>query len=369
MFNKYFSNVSCGTGNNYILEFKESKTICARILFKPEVSGRYNYRFFFQNTVNTTFAQGEEAYVNKSGGSWKIEYAKVGIGSEYGCYDVTEDLEYVTFDGKNEKSVSPDEAFWSDEISIDVKDGKYLVWEWRITGDGIPCTPDSRTLTFIDFGEGFIRYDSCPMPNFIGCDKKVKKRIAFVGDSITQGCGTSLDGYAMWVGRIGKMLKDEYAVWNLGLGFSRGSDCATMGSLMYKAKQNDIVVLTYGVNDLLSGKYNAGKRSTAGEILSYIEAIVKELQSAGVEVILSTIPPFRYDEAPLWEWRCINMAIPTLAKIYGCRIYDFEASVDASSKPLGNDYTRYGDHPNDEGGAAAAEAFYNTFFDGKEWTL
>jgi dTDP-4-dehydrorhamnose 3,5-epimerase len=26
-------------------------------------------------------------------------------------------------------------------------------------------------------------------------------------------------------------------------------------------------------------------------------------------------------------------------------------------------------HPNDEGGAAAAEAFYNTFFDGKEWTL
>ena len=181
--------------------------------------------------------------------------------------------------------------------------------------------------------------------------------------------GTSLDGYAMWVGRIGKMLKDEYAVWNLGLGFSRGSDCATMGSLMYKAKQNDIVVLTYGVNDLLSGKYNAGKRSTAGEILSYIEAIVKELQSAGVEVILSTIPPFRYDEAPLWEWRCINMAIPTLAKIYGCRIYDFEASVDASSKPLGNDYTRYGDHPNDEGGAAAAEAFYNTFFDGKEWTL
>jgi hypothetical protein len=37
------------------------------------------------------------------------------------------------------------------------------------------------------------------MPNFIGCDKKIKKRIAFVGDSITQGCGTSLDGYAMWV--------------------------------------------------------------------------------------------------------------------------------------------------------------------------
>ena len=80
------------------------------------------------------------------------------------------------------------------------------------------------------------------------------KSVAFIGDSISQGCGTELDKYEMWVGRIGAMLKDEYAVWNLGLGYSRGSDLANNGSLLYKARQTDIAVLTYGVNDLCSGK-------------------------------------------------------------------------------------------------------------------
>jgi len=207
------------------------------------------------------------------------------------------------------------------------------------------------------------------MPNFIGCDKNVRRRIAFIGDSITQGCGTTFDEYDMWVGRIGNMLKDHYAVWNLGLGFSRGSDLATWGSLFYKAKQTDIAILTYGVNDICSGKYGVGRPSTAGEIISFIEETVKRLQAEGVEVILSTVPPFRYDDSKEKEWRCLNMAIPSLAKAYGCRIYDFEASLDVSNEYLGNDYSKYGDHPNGEGGKAAAEAFKKTFFDGKDWTL
>ncbi len=367
MFNKYVSNVSCGTGTNYILNFGKDKKITARAFFKVERHGRLNYRFFFQNTVNTTFAQGEEAYVDLSGGCYKILSARVGIGSEYGDYSAPASYTDITFNGNKEKTVQPDECYWSDETQIDVPDGRYLVWEWVIEGDMIPCTPDSQIPTFIDFGEGFTEYHSCPMPALIGCDKNVRKRIAFVGDSITQGCGTTFDKYDMWVGRIGKMLKDEYAVWNLGLGFSRGSDAANMGSLMRKAKENDIVVLTYGVNDLLSGKYKAGKRSSAGELLSYIEAIIKELQSNGVEVILSTIPPFRYDTDAYYEWRCINMAIPQLADIYGCRVFDFEGSLD-ESPVLENKYM-YGEHPNGEGGYAAAEKFRSTFYDGKEWSL
>ncbi|MBR7101410.1 MAG: SGNH/GDSL hydrolase family protein [Clostridia bacterium] len=369
MFDKYFSNVSCGTGNNYILLFGEAKTLKARVFFKPEVAGKYNYRFFYQNSVNSTFANGDHAYVNQKGGDWTINYAKVGIGSEFGCYDAPDSFITVTFDGKMTKNVSPDEYFWSDEISIDVPEGKYLVWEWEITGDAIPCTPDSQIPAYIDLGEGFAEHFGCPMPNFIGCDKKIGKRVVFVGDSITQGCGTSFDKYDMWVGRIGNMLKDVYSVWNIGLGFSRASDIETGGSLMYKAKQNDVAVLTYGVNDLLSGKYKMGRGDTAGELLCRIENIVKELQGAGLDVILSTIPPFHYHEVALREWRCVNMAILTLAKTYGCRVYDFEASLDVSNEYLGNDYSKYGDHPNGEGGKAAAEAFKKTFFNGKEWTL
>ena len=369
MFRKYVSNVSCGTGNNHMLVSKGNKKVTARAYFKVECAGKYNYRFFFQNTVNSTFAQGEDFYVDQSGSSWTIHSARVGIGADFG--DLTPPACYkdVTFDNSASKNVSPGEMFWSDEIEIDVPENKYLVWEWDIEGELIPCSPDSRIPCYIDFGEGFVEYDACPKPALVGCDKKVKKRIAFIGDSITQGCGTGLDKYEMWTGRIGAMLKDEYAVWNLGLGYSRGSDLANNGSLLYKAKQTDIAVLTYGVNDICSGKYKAGRPSTAGEIVAWIEYCIKELQAEGIEVILSTIPPFHYYYEKEMEWRCLNMAIPTLAKIYGCRVYDFEASLDASDKILGNDYSRYGDHPNGEGGLAAANKFRDTFFNGKEWTL
>jgi hypothetical protein len=65
----------------------------------------------------------------------------------------------------------------------------------------------------------------------------------------------------------------------------------------------------------------------------------------------------------------VFMAIPTLAKIYGCRVFDFEASLDGSPTPLGNDHSKYGPHPDGDGGKAAAEAFKRTFFDGTNWTL
>ena len=132
MFNKYYSNVSCGTGNNFILIFGENKRIVARSYFMPERTGEYNYRFFFQNTVNTTFAQGEIAYVNMSGGNWHICSARVGIGAEHGNTDVDISFTPVYFDGKSERDVLPDETFFSDEIRIDVPDNRYLVWEWEI---------------------------------------------------------------------------------------------------------------------------------------------------------------------------------------------------------------------------------------------
>ena len=368
MFDKYFSNVSVGTGNNFILEFSKPRSVKARVFFKPEVTGRYNYRFFFQNTVNCTFSEGEVAYVNKSGGNWKINFATVGTASIASRDVEVDDPTPVTFDGNIQKCVSPDETFWSDEVNINIPDGKYLVWEWEVEGNSIPCTPDSIVPTFVSCEEK-IPGANCPMPNFIGCDKQVKKRVAFAGDSITQGCGTGIDKYDMWVAQITEMLKNDYSVWNLGLGCCRCSDAATMGSLFYKVKQNDVVILTYGVNDLFHGKFGDDRHATAGELLANIEKIVKELRAQNTEVILSTIPPFIYDESGEAEWRCANMAIPTLAKMYGCRVFDFEASLDGSPLPLGNDHSKYGPHPNAEGGKAAAEEFKRTFFDGTNWTL
>ena len=174
----------------------------------------------------------------------------------------------------------------------------------------------------------------------------------------------------MWAGRIAAMMP-ENAVWNLGLGWGRGSDMLApkdndTGSWLWKAMQNDVVIMTYGVNDLLSGRYreNASERrpDTAGEVVATICGLIEKLQDAGVEVILSTVPPFDYSPVAKNEWRAVNLAIPRIAELYGCRVYDIEAALD-NSAALGNEFM-YGAHPDEKGGEIAAEAFRKRFLNG-----
>ncbi|MGN1346855.1 MAG: SGNH/GDSL hydrolase family protein [Eubacteriales bacterium] len=371
MFKKYVSNVACGTGANYLLEFGESRTFRARAYFKPDVCGSYNWRFFFSNTVDSTFADGTVAYRNKSGGNWKIRSASIADGGEISDRAVESGKGMsrtpVTFDGRPDRSVAPDERFWSDEIPFAVPENHYLVWEWELEGDRIPCTPDSQVPTFTDFGDGYDFRMECPMPALLGCDRSVKKTVAFMGDSITQGCATTNNAYEMWAAQISKMLNPTYAVWNLGLGWGRGADAATDGAWLNKGKQMDVVVLTYGVNDILHGSYGSDHRSTAGEVTAVLESLIEKLQASGTEVILSTVPPFDFSPEEYREWRAVNMAIPYIAKLHGCRVFDLESSLDASFA-LGNK-PMYGPHPNGNGGRAAAERFYATFHTDSGWTI
>ncbi len=371
VFKKYVSNVACGTGANYILEFGESRKFSSRIYFKPDVCGEYNWRFFFSNTVDSTFADGAVAYLNKSGGNWRIISAKIADGGEIDGLVVEagalESVAAVTFDGKADREVTSNERFWSDEVHFTIPENHYLVWEWEIEGDGIPCTPDSQVPTFMDYGGGY-KFDLfCPAPALLGCDRVVKKRVAFMGDSITQGCGTTNNAYEMWAARISKMLNPEYSVWNLGLGWGRGADAVSDGAWLYKGKQADVVIMTYGVNDILHGAYKQGRISTAGEVVAAIESLLEKLHSAGVEVILSTVPPFDFTPEQYREWRAVNMAISYIAKLHGCRVFDIESSLDSSFR-LENKWI-YGAHPDGNGGRVAADRFYATFHTDRGWTI
>ncbi|MBE6598853.1 MAG: SGNH/GDSL hydrolase family protein [Ruminococcaceae bacterium] len=371
MFRQYVSNIPIGTGNNCILEAGKPTRLKARAYLRPTVCGEFTWRFYFSNTVDSTFnPRGEVAWRNKPGGCWRILSATVSTAPDRGCDKASEVLraaspvtntENVTFDGKGEKNVSPDERFWSDPVTFSVDEGSYLVWEWEIEGDGIPFTPDSQVPVFCDWGDGWRYGTDCPFPALFGCERTVKKRIAFLGDSITQGCGTGINEYGMWVAKIARALSDDYAVWNLGLGFGRGSDAASDGAWLHKAKQCDIAVLTYGVNDLESGSYGRGRGDTAVEFLETEETLIRLLTEAGVEVILNTVPPFPLDKMKTEQWRIVNRAIPRLAAKHNLRLFDIEKVFDASPD-LGG-LCQYGDHPDGRGGTAAADAFLK-FFNG-----
>jgi hypothetical protein len=364
MFKKYVSNTSAPTGTS----FNESRGVRYqryRSFIKPLMYGTYNWRVYYMNQINSTFSDGSVSYRNKDGGEFKILSAKMFVASEIDGAVSPRGEVTVTFDGKKERDVSVNERFWSDEFSFTVSEGEFFVWEWELYGDLIPYNVEPLISSFI-YEDGEWKLTEAPCPAFFGIERPVKKTVAFMGDSITAGCGTPRDKYEMWVARIAEMIKDDYASWNLGLGYGRCADCATLDCWLEKGLNADIVTLAYGVNDLCKGPYALGRWSSAGELLKNIETIVKELTRHGKEVILFSIPPFRFQGEQAYEWKCVNLALPELAKIYGCRYCNIDSALDSEMWKC--DYI-YGDHPNSEGCARVAEVFKSQFLVDGKWDL
>ena len=364
MFKEFVSNTALALGKSYLIE-KTNGVLRQRTYIKPTLYGRFEWKFYFQNSVNSTFAQGEISHAGTSGGNWVIHKASISVSPSLDPSDAVTNVTAVTFDSQESRRVLPDEEFWSDTVDFEINDG-YIVWEWEIEGENIPSMPEDIFSAYTWDGEKWAWEWNRTQPCMVAIKRDYKKRLAFLGDSITAGCGTKKDGYEMWVARIADDVKNEYAVWNLGLGFGRGSDCATDGSWLSKGKRYDTVVVTYGVNDLLSGEYGKGRGSSAGEILRWAEIIVSRLQEAGADVIIATIPPFEYDERQRWEWRCANLGLKLLAKRLGCPVFDIASSLE--SEPFKGDFP-HGSHPDGEGCRLAFEKFKETFFINGEWKL
>jgi lysophospholipase L1-like esterase len=370
MFKEYPSNSPLGTGHNHILQFDSPRRLTARVYMRCLSYEADTWRFWFSNGVDSTFGGlgACEAYRDQAGGQWTILSARIGDGGL--CQEgfmaapaAVSGWVPVTFDGLPGRAVAPRERFWSDEVRLALPEGHWLVWEWELEGNGIPCTPDSQAATFVAYGDRRLGFDGgdlafdlmCPMPDRFGARRAVKGHVAFWGDSITQGCGTGNNLYGMWAGRIALALGREYGCWNLGLGWARGSDAADGQLWAYKAAQNDVVCIAHGVNDILSGRYGGERGDTAREVLATLRKNIGMLKSRGIRVILFTIPPFDYTPEAYGVWRALRDAYPPLAEELGVELFDFSAVLD-SDPPYGN-RCPYGAHPNAEGGRVVAEAF------------
>lgn len=342
-FETYVSNTPTSTSHNNLLSPDSPIRETYRAWFRVVEYGTHRWRFYFTNTVDSTMDDGEVAYPDRPGGNWRILRATVsaaGAVGEDGRSPVP-----VTFGGNAERSVAPDETFWSDEVELTMRDVEYLLWEWTLEGEGIPFTGDSMITAERKTADGWVRDDRCPKPDLLGCDRKVKKRIAFLGDSITQGCNTPIDACDHWVGRTAFHLGSDYAVWNIGLGFARASDAAYHRAWIKKALAYDAVNVSFGVNDINSGacgKQYAG--DSAEEFMTSLERVVKTLRDAGKQVILFGVPAFDFDQHPdrLAVWEEVNRRIPSLVERYGCAFYDFASVTDC---PGYHGHGRYEPHP------------------------
>lgn len=365
-FKHYSSNTYAGSGNQLYFNMPEGKIETGRVFYKISVGGEYNYSILFSNIIDSTYSDGSVSRKNLICSGWRLHNAKIGrckkitaakeisemtVADENEERDadiIVSDLKDITFNGQKHKDVMPGEFFSSDPIRLDFDIDEYLCLEITFSGEMIPYHEESLLPVFIKENGAWKYSKHMPFAGMIGCDREVKGKIAYLGDSITQGIGTPINSYKHWNAVLSQKIGDDYAFWNLGIGYGRANDAASDGAWLYKAKQNDIVFVCYGVNDILQGQPEE-------QIKSDLTYIVNALKKSGGEVILQTIPPFDYVGGDIEKWRSINTYIKTVLKDSADYVFD-NAPILGEGEFLSA--AKFGGHPDERGCAAWAEALY-----------
>lgn len=338
-YSHYASDCTAGCGNQLLTRLEKPVTKIGRCWFRLRCGGE-NYALLFSNQIDSTYDDGSISRANDVGGEWTIDAMRVGLCAGVGKEPAV--WHTVTFGRKAQKLVFGKEPFATDTIPLGAEAGAWLCYEITLTGSCYPYHEEA-VLTMVPDKQ-------IPLPLMIGCDRPVTRKIGFLGDSITQGCGTEDDSYTHWVARIADALPKEYSVWDLGIGYARSSDAASDQGWLARAKQCDTVHVCFGVNDVLRGR-------SPEEILRDLRTIIKKLKEAGCSVILLTVPPFDLEGEAEERWRKVNNAIRNNLWKEADGYFDI-ASVLGQPAPNDN-LCIYGGHPNGEGCHAVANAYLN----------
>ena len=349
-FDEYCSDTLAASANQCALFTDDGETVrTGRIYYRIFAGGKQNYTLLFSDTIDSTYDDGGISRKNRVCGDWRIHALRVGITFTADVNEAAEPEEFVpvTFGGKSETEVLPGSLFYTDAFELDAPSGSYLCVEIAFSGHAMPHFPERIIPSFLKTGGTWVPSCEMPFPSMIASGRVPEKRIAFLGDSITEGIGTEENSYKHYAAVIAEKLGRRYAYWDLGIGYARASDAAADGMWLYKARRNDLVVVCLGVNDLLRG-------ASGAQVIESLDIVVRELKAAGCRVIVQTVPPFDYPEAVIGEWDAVNRHILTGLK-------DADAVFDTVPVLMGEKrhMARYGDHPNAEGCAAWAEELYS----------
>ena len=358
-FRRFSSNSLAGSGSQLWFPSSPDEAHTGRIFYRITHGGTYNYSLLFSNILDSTFSDGSVGHCNRILPGWEILSARIGkaaagsIGLDFTGHAASvntlpTDFQPLTFDGKSYKTVAPGEFFATDALPLSFGSGDYLCLELTFRGSELPYHEETHLPVYRHTAEGWCYDKRVPFPSMIGCDRSVARRVGFIGDSITQGIGTPPNSYLGWNAQLAPMLPADTACWNLGLGYGRAADLASGGAWLYKALQNDVLFICYGVNDLY-------QYSNAQLLMRHLDTVVRYLRQANKTVILQTIPPFDYPEdlIPLWEQ--VNDYIRTVLASQVDGVFDVVPVLGQETAPH---MAKYGGHPDADGCRAWAAALY-----------
>lgn len=355
----FASNTGISTSHNLHIVLNKGEERTFRVLLRPLETGTLTWRFFFSNSVDSTWADGDESYANMPGGRFEIVSCAVGSAHDDAC--IASALTPVVWP---QKIVEPRMTLYSEPVDVAIEENGYIVFSWcvRALEDGcrLPITPDSQALCYTAVGDhsfdgaaAFTADQNVMLPDQFAADRNVRAQMVFMGDSITQGCGTRVNYYEQWATRIAMGIDKDIAVWNIGLGYGRGADAAQDGAWLAKAKQADIVNLCFGVNDIFRG--------CGPQLIDNLRKTVRLLHESPrhPRVVLLTIPPFDMVETDEARWREVVSCIREDG-LGADAVFDIAAML-CQPAPRDN-YAAFSPHPDGRGGATAAGEYLSHFW-------
>ncbi len=240
-----------------------------------------------------------------------VEIKSVFIANALDSCDIdVKSAKYLTFNGKKSVTIPAGEAVYCDEIKYDLQPLQQLAITVNY-GENTPVNASShrgsRTTSYIINGE------AKPKTKFVDAEKldhwyniscidvqtdKPTECIAIIGNSITDGRGSTTNLQNRWPDFLAKALDGKVGVLNLGI----GGNAVVNGGLSEPAVvrfDRDVlgqtgvtsVVIFEGVNDI--GGQRPNHQEIVNNIIEAYKSFIKKSKDAGKKVYLATITPYK----------------------------------------------------------------------------
>jgi len=224
----------------------------------------------------------------------------------------------LAFSGRETADIPPGSYLVSDPLPFHVQPLASLAITLCVQGepDGVTGHPGSRTTSYLMPG---IQPSSVDMQEVSRMDHwyyikgidvenpRSPGAIAIIGDSITDGRGSTTNGNDRWPDQLAQRLaahkdKSEIGVLNLGIGGNRLLSDG-LGPNALSRLDRDVfaqpgvrwLVIAEGINDIgtaAQAREKGGNGASAADIIAALEQILARAHSLGIKVIGTTITPF-----------------------------------------------------------------------------
>ena len=289
---------------------------------------------------------------------------------------------YLKFGGKKTITIAGGETAVSDPLNYDLKPLQRLAITISYGRTPVNATSHrgSRTTSYIIKGEAkpktifkdMEREDHWYNIATIDVEAEERSAIACIGNSITDGRGTTTNLQNRWTDRLAEALQQNETTRNLAvLNLGIGGNSVFYGGLSDPAvKRYDrdcleqagvkTVVVFEGVNDL--GGINGDAEARAAKIIECYKEFIRKAHERGMKIYGATITPFLgsfYDDGGFFREaarQTINKWIRESGEFDG--VIDFDSIIRNPANPSKmKDEYHCGDwlHPNPEGYKAMGE--------------